>query len=396
MIAIPWYFINQIKEESLYNLVFFVVTLATLFWAQYAGTLIDKYDRKSIFQGLCLVGLIILTLAGFSPYFGVNNYTPIAVIVFCFTVLNYNIHYPALYALAQELSEGKMYGKINSWLEIQGQATSMLSGAAAAILISGNNFYFGNYELNINAWSLNEIFLMDASTYLIAFSLLLFLRSKSLNNFNRDTGSIGKRLKQGWQFLAENKLILNYGLFSYFVFVTVIVHVFYLLHLYVSNHLLGDGKALAAAQISHTAGALLAGVFIQKLNKKYPAVLVTLILMILIVAVYLLSGATQSVLIYALCCGIIGFANSGVRVTRVTFLFSVVPKKTIGRVTSAFQSANIALRLLLIALLHLPFFVQNPASAYYFYAGFILLAMLPMITKYRAILNFEKEANSKA
>ena len=46
------------------------------------------------------------------------------VFVFGITIFNYNIHYPNLYAFGQEITEPKNYGKLNSYIEVQGQVTS--------------------------------------------------------------------------------------------------------------------------------------------------------------------------------------------------------------------------------------------------------------------------------
>jgi len=55
--------------------------------------------------------------------------------VFMLTFLNYAVHYPNLYAFVQEIIEPKYYGRITSYLEIQGQLTSILAGAGAALLL---------------------------------------------------------------------------------------------------------------------------------------------------------------------------------------------------------------------------------------------------------------------
>lgn len=385
MIAIPWYFINNLKASSTYNLVFFVVTAATFIWAQYAGTLIDKYNRKHIFQGLCLVGLGVLSFAGFYGWYLDEMPLYLLIIVFSFTVLNYNIHYPALYALAQELSDSDSYVKVNSLLEVQGQSTNMISGAVAAVLIGGVSTTLFGVDVVIEKWGLHKIFLMDASTYLIASVLLIFLKNKTSEKLIRDTGSILKRLKKGWKFLGENRAILNYGLFTYFVFVCVIVHVFYVMHLYISDYLGADGSALAIAQVFHTAGALTAGIVLQKALKRWSTINVSVVLMAITLLSFAGMAATKNIWFFAPICLLVGFANSGIRITRVTAIFKMVPKETIGRVTSVFQSANIFLRLILIGIFYMPYFVSNPEKAYWVYVAFIGLAMLPILFAYKKI-----------
>lgn len=383
MIAIPWFFVNQMEMSSFYNWVFFITTAVTFIWSPVAGTIIDRYPRKRIFQGLCLVGALILFSVSSIGFMEGSLPLALVVAVFAFTVLNYNIHYPSLYALSQEMSEGKVYGKINSFLEVQGQATSMLSGAGAAILLSGLNTDFTlfghSFEIHLAAWELHEIFLMDGITYALAFLLLSILKYEVIKPKKVDTSKFINRLKNGWKYLADHPLLFRYGLFSYFVFVTVIVHVFYLMHVYVSEYLNGVGYTLAISEVFHTLGALSAGIIARILFKRMHTVYATLLLMASIIVVFVLAGFTKMEMLYWLACLVIGFANSGVRILRVTFLFNHVPNENIGRVTSVFQSSNILLRLFLIGMFNQLFFTDHPQFSYLFNAGFVVLATLPIL-----------------
>lgn len=386
MIAIPWYFINNLKEGNTYNVLFFVVTALTLFWAQYAGTIIDKYNRKNIFQGLCLFGFIVLLGAGlYGEYYG-EVPMGILYVVFGFTVLNYNIHYPALYALAQEYSDKESYVRVNSLLEVQGQSTSMLSGAAAAVLIGGISSRFLGLDISIDAWPIQRIFLMDASTYCLAFVLLSFLKTQHLEKLDRDIGSVWKRLKRGWKYLGDNRAVLYFGLFTYIIFVTVLVHMFYLVHLYVSDYLQQGGASLAAAEIFHAIGALCAGVFLKRALGRWSTVNVSLYLMLICTLCFAGIAYSKNIWFFAPLCMVIGFANSGIRITRVSALFKLVPKETLGRVTSVFQSANIFMRLVVIALFHLPFFITNPEKAYLVYVAINAICILPLLFNYTRIV----------
>ena len=136
MIAIPWYFIEIIDMPEFFAYSYIVITSATLFWGIYAGSLIDRYSRKNIF---ILTNLVCGLFIGSIAIYGYNNnYLSelMVVAVFAITIFNYNIHYPNLYAFGQEITESKYYGKLNSYIEIQGQSTSVLAGAFAAILLT--------------------------------------------------------------------------------------------------------------------------------------------------------------------------------------------------------------------------------------------------------------------
>ena len=100
----------------------------------------------------------------------------LAGLVFATTFLTYNIHYPTLYAFAQEITEKKDYGRITSWLEIQGQLTSAAAGGLGAMLLNGieggSVEWFGyaiSLPFSFEAWTLQQVFLLDASTYFLSF-----------------------------------------------------------------------------------------------------------------------------------------------------------------------------------------------------------------------------------
>ena len=96
--------------------------------------------------------------------------------VFCFTLFNYNIHYPTLYAFGQEITEKENYSKTNSLLEVMGQSINVFSGAIAVLLIEGINVDIWGHNIQIQSWEIHEIFLMDGITYIIAMSLIYFIK----------------------------------------------------------------------------------------------------------------------------------------------------------------------------------------------------------------------------
>jgi len=140
MLAIPWYFAHILKDGSSFGVVYAVTTLLTLFWSLYAGTLVDKFSRKTIFLTLSVVCFVLLSVIASSGYYFGQVPIVLIALAFCATIFNYNLHYPTLYAMGQEMSEVKNYGKTNSLIEIIGQSTSVFSGVAAAILLTGINF----------------------------------------------------------------------------------------------------------------------------------------------------------------------------------------------------------------------------------------------------------------
>lgn len=183
MLAIPWYFADVLKQSSTFGIMYGTATILSLFWGLYVGTLIDKYSRKNIFLTISIVGtLFIGSIAAFGFYN--NGLSAIGIgAVFCYTMFVYNIHYPTLYAFGQEISDKKDYRKINSLIEVQGQSTSIIAGALAAVLITGINTDFlaklglESFDfLLIEPWQMHEIFLLDAVTYALALGLISLIK----------------------------------------------------------------------------------------------------------------------------------------------------------------------------------------------------------------------------
>ena len=90
MIAIPWYFIEIIDQPEFFAYSYIIITLSTLFWGIYAGSLIDRYSRKKIF---ILTNLVCGLFIGAIALSGINNdflSEFMVVSVFAITIFNYN------------------------------------------------------------------------------------------------------------------------------------------------------------------------------------------------------------------------------------------------------------------------------------------------------------------
>jgi MFS family permease len=188
MIAVPWYVIDQLGAGVIFSSFYAAFTLLSVFWVMYAGALIDRFDRRRLFMGLNAVCGSVALAGGFYGWAtGPLSIVP-ALFVMGVTLLNFNLHYPALYAFAQEMTDALHYKRIISRLEIQGQSTSMLSGALAALLLEGTT---SGHEVlllgipvalpfDIPRWSLHDIFLLDGITYFISLLLISAIRYRAL------------------------------------------------------------------------------------------------------------------------------------------------------------------------------------------------------------------------
>src|SRR5690606_15400245 len=132
-------------------------------------------------------------------------------------------------------------------------------------------------------------------------------------------------------------LISLFGVCSFAILVIVLVQIFALLPIYVTNHLREGGDVLAMTEFMYASGSLVSGFIINKLLRKMPIPKSIIILTFLTAFAFILATFTRHVMIYYLFALIIGFTNSGSRIFRVSYLFGLIPNTIMGRVNSMFN-----------------------------------------------------------
>lgn len=386
MIAIPWYFARN-QQGTDFNFLYGCATFLMLFWSVYAGTLVDRFPRKRVFLVTNGVqGTIVLFIAGYGWANGLT--VPFIATVFLITFLGYQIHYPNLYAFAQEISDPKDYQRITSNIEIVGQSTSLVSGGVAALLLEGWDWqtqlmvFSENYSLHLRVlpWQLHHIFALDGLTYLLSFGLIACIRSVPFRTLRVESGSLLKRMGTGFAYLRAHPLILLFGLLSFNVFVAAVVQLQALLPMYITNHLQQGGKAFGLAELTGSLGAMSAGILVRRLFAQQSLTQAIIILMLLASANFFVAAFTQHPWIFYTFSMGNGFFNSGARILRVSYLFGRVPNEVIGRVNSILGMLNVLVRMVFIFLFSRAFFGQgsNITYAYLILAVFVLMSAVAL------------------
>ncbi len=391
MIAIPWYFAQR-EETRKYAIVYLLVNVISLFWGPLSGTFVDKYNRKYIFMVLSSVsGVLLVLVAGIGFQMGELPWYWVA-FVLAFTFFNYNIHYPNLYAFVQEISEPKYYGKIASYIEIQGQLTSMLAGAGGALLLDGvtagentiGSFTF-TIPFTISKWDIHEIFLLDASTYFLGLIFIYFIRFVPMRERKPEQGTVIDQIKTGLKYLNGHRNILIFGVATYSIFVTVLITTFFLFAIYVNNHLQESGGVFATAELMYALGAVLAGLAIRQVFSRVSTVAAIIFMIFVTSGLFFVLSVTTSIAIFFGMSLILGITNAGTRILRVNYLFHHLPNQVYGRANSVFFIANVAFRILFISIFYLAFFHESNHVIYAFaiLSVFLLLSAAVLIANYR-------------
>jgi DHA3 family macrolide efflux protein-like MFS transporter len=385
MIAIPWYFIHIVGEESLYGILFSGITFVTIFWTLYAGTLVDRFNRKHLFLSIDILGFLFIFSVGLMGYLQGGIHVFWVGAVFMFSIFVFNLHYPAVYAFTQEITESQYYGKINSWIEIQSQTATMLAGALAVFLLGGTSGKLRVVEdffnIHVKPWNIYDIFMLDGATYLVAFILLLPMRFIPIQQRTINKESFAKRFKEGWKYLNNNPVITWFGTLSFSMFIATIVEGFFLAAIYVSDYLGEDAVLYTIIELGYSFGAVLAGVFIRRLFKKQHPILAIALIMIAVGLGSIGVAFTQSNGLFLAFNFLLGLSNAGVRILRVTYIFKLIPNDVIGRTNGLFGSYNTIMRGTLIAIFAMPFFSggSNVVRSYGVVGLFLIISSVMLL-----------------
>lgn len=373
MIAIPWYFAKA-GAMSLFGLIYFSSNALSLVWSPYSGTLIDRYDRKSIFLAICLtMGILegLILLSGKTMFNGIGLWGVGA--VFVLTSLNYNIHYNNLYAFSQEIIEVQYIGKLSSYLEVSNQVAAMLAGAAAAFLLDGTA---QNAWISIKAWTIEDIFFYDMLTYFLAFLILYNIDyERFIVKKRAEDGSFTSRLRAGLAYLKRDMKLFWFGLLSLSIFATLMVFEFMGSAMYVKSVLKRGGDVFAMVDLFYGLGAAMAGIGIQRIFAKMDIQNSVIFLTCLTACCYAAMYCFPYAPLFLFLMFLIGVTNAGARIQRVTYIFQHIDNQYFGRVNSVFSFINILTRMCFIALISTPFFVdENVVRIFVVFILFLLSA----------------------
>jgi len=378
MLAVPWYFTGVIHSEGLFGKVYLWVTAISLFWGLYAGTIIDRYDRKKIFLAINLVGFAVISSITVVGFYQQSLHWFFVAAVFGCTAFIYNIHFPNLYAYAQEITDKSQYARVTSLLEIQGQLTFTIAGGIAAILLNGIDGQFAlmghqvHLPFAIQPWKIYEIFSLGTVAYLITFLLINRIQSMPVVARQADTGSLFERMNVGFRFLKNHTAIFHFGNASLLLFLTILIFGTYVATMYVKSFLGAAGDVYAIGDMTFSVGALIAGFVSTRIFGERKAVKGIIILSALAGMMYLVMIGSRSIYVFFAANFVIGACNAAVRIQRVTYMFHHIPNNVIGRTGSVFFVVNVVLRFGLIGLFTLPFFHE---AEHIIYAVMILAAI---------------------
>lgn len=364
MIAVPWILVQQPGGEALFGYATALLTLVLVFFLPYYGWLVDRFPRKRMLLAAQLFALgstAVLAAAAwvhgkFEPWHLVGLYSA--------GTVYWTIHYPALFALNQEIFPREQYAELASYAEIQGQTASVVSGALAALLLDRAPL----------GW------ITGGSLVAFVGSLALFASVPYAPLVARAPSGLSAwaQVAEGVRFFTRRP---RFGLFLAAAFVPFIGIMIgnYLFPIYAHRTLGASAWVFAAGEITFAVGAIGAGFTIPLLMRARGSFRTVALAVGVCAASAALLAAWPAVALYLVLNATLGWGNAGARVARSTILLRHVPNALIGRVNVLFNLFERIVRTLALGAITGLVTARGPQLGFGLVAGLTGVALLAVL-----------------
>jgi MFS family permease len=370
--AVPWMMVHEPGGNRAYLWITVATTLVLFALAPYYGAWVDRSSRKaallaSEIWGFCAtlgMAAVGLALGGFAMW-------QLMAIYFA-GMLYYTLHYPAKFALIQQMFNRSHYQSLTGLLEIQGQTAMMIAGGLGGLLIG-----------RVPLWA---ILLFDAATYLGSFLIQLTLPYSATHlastaaflpgtkaDDTRSTHSIWGSVLEGWRWLRARPQLAVFFTCSLVPFLIVMAGN-YLFPIYVAQTLHASASYFAAGEVTFSLGAVVAGFFLPRLIGRHSAAATIPGTMLVFLAGLLVLILFRFPAAFLLAGALLGFGNAGCRVARSALLLHLVPNHVMGRVGGFYQVLDRVLRTLLVMAMVI-IEVYGPPAGYMVLTAVLLVAL---------------------
>jgi len=361
IIGAQWYIAQHFPSSHVLGAIMTVTIVASMLAGPYFGALIDRHKRKNLLliENVCgFVGLGAMSLLG---VFG--SYTLISLgAVYLFTVMIFNLHFPATYALTQESFSPQLYGRISGILEVVTQTSAIVAGGLTGYILE--------------SVGLPMIFAIDSLTYAVSFFFLMSFQyevrvgiTKARRHF------IGEmRIALGFLRSRPRFTAMNIALIMPFL---VLVSLDLVQPFYVSQTMHAPANVFSLMNCFYAAGATAAGLWMRNFslsvgnNFAYVSAFLLFAGSLAALAIFPVAWLVFIMMV------LVGWCNAGVRVNRISLIMHAVPVDLIGRINMFFGFAGSCIRS--VMLLYLTWGIDALGAQWcYVSMGIILMISLWM------------------
>ncbi|WP_305455657.1 MFS transporter [Bacillus mycoides] len=334
MITILWLLIKESGGETTFGYVSIVATLIMFLLTPFIGQSIDRFSRKSLLLCNEGIGIAIIGMMAIWGFAGRSYNSIHYIIIYIAGSFYYLLFYPTIFAFNQEIFQSEHYKSLSGTMEIQGQLTQVISGAAASFLIE--------------IISLKWILLVDMLTFAGAFFLFLCIPYVKKKEVKRKA-TFKKQLFEGIHFMKKRPKLFWFLLATYMPFIGVMM-ANYLIPVYISDILKASASVYAIEGMMYGVGAVLAGISIP-IMMKYVKIEISIVMTMVIYVISITAMIIEPsiMLLYGLAI-FHAIGNAGTRVARNVLMMEEIPNEVMGRVDSLFRLIGTGIRIVLLML----------------------------------------------
>lgn len=393
--AVPWLIVHQAGGNEAYRWITIFTTIVLFAIMPQYGAFVDHHSRKTVMLASELWGLFATTsMAIVGLLLGHFAMWQLMAIYFG-GMLYYTLHYPAKFAMIQQMFDRSQYQSLTGLLEIQGQTAMMIAGGLGGYLVD-----------HVALW---VILLFDASTYLISFLIQATLPYEATHlptsaaaevdapgpastrpaTAHAARPSVWRAVAEGWAWLRERPQLTIFLTCSLIPFI-VVMAANYLFPIYVTTTLHATAVYFAGGEITFACGAIIAGAVLPRLISQHSAAS-TIPGTIVVFLVGLLIVFTVRLPLAYLSAGLLlGFGNAGCRVARSALMLHIVPNKVMGRVGGFYNVFDRVLRTLFVLAMSI-IDIYGPPAGFAVLIAILIVALIGVTQTRSTLRNFAAE-----
>lgn len=322
--GIIWYLILETGSAKILTLTTLCGFLPQMLISFFSGTLIDKYNRKSILIISDTIIAISTFLLAISFFLGKRNYN-LLFIVLIIRSLGTGVQTPAVNTVIPQIVPEEKLLKVNGIYSIISSIINFLSPAISGIVLTLS--------------TIESTLMIDIITaiigILITITLNLKLFSREIENKKKDFFT---ELKFGIMYIIKNKS-LKYLFLYQFIILFLISPSAFLNPLLVNRSFGIEVWRFSFTEMTYSFGMIMGGVFITKLKKDL-GLKITLLSGIMYGIFMVGLGSMKYFILYLLINTMIGFTSPCYSTPLVTNIQRRVENSIQGRVFSFLQIVN--------------------------------------------------------
>ncbi|MFC4777989.1 MFS transporter [Paenibacillus sp. GCM10023252] len=358
-IGANWYLMDKTGSMTSVGLMLSLNVIAGFLISAFAGTFIDKWNRKTILiwaNAIRAVALLLI-LGGFlSTGFRVEY-------LYAFAAINgmgWAVYMSASRSFVQEILPEKDLIHGNSLIEISLQVGMFMAGALSGIL-----YKYVGFEV---------ILLLNALAFIVSSFFLRRIKHTPLPIENRGESYLDS-FKDGLRYLAERPYLFVLGIVSIIPLVSTMVYNV-VLPGYVNEAVKGDSVVFGLSDMFYGVGGLLSGFLAAPLARKLSQNGTILLLFIVSVLNLVAIAFGSTVLLLYFGSVLIGLTNSSLRILITTELMESVSKSYMGRATSVWMGISLLLQTVSATGLGVVIDRYSPGVGFLCMSGIMLLGLV--------------------